>query len=223
MYSKTALEKEIYKIEVTHGSASSITVNSWTVIVASDAEFEDVISTLTPTFVANDTTEIDRPSGVSWNNAYYKFIYNVTVSGSSNKFIEFTSATFYCEESSEGVTTWCESFLSTVTCDATGATPPSKTAWSTMKTSFTALSDADKLTLKTLSNNATTRYDYIVAKYGNSEYEDFIGRNPAPLSVRGWTINPINETSVIPAIIIVSIAAITTIGVIITLKKKKVN
>ena len=97
LYSKTAISDDISKIEVTHGAASSITVNSWTVIVASDADFTNVVSTLTPTFAANATTTINRPDGTDWSNCYYKFVYNVTVSGSSNKFLEFSQAKFYKE------------------------------------------------------------------------------------------------------------------------------
>lgn len=94
LYSKTALNYDISKIEITHGNASGITVNSMTVIVASDAAFNNVISTLTPTFAANNTVTINRPSGVEWKNCYYKIVYNVTVTVGSNKFIEFTEAKF---------------------------------------------------------------------------------------------------------------------------------
>ena len=98
LYSKTAIEDNITKIEIEHGAASSITVNSLTVIVASDANFANVISTLTPAFAASSTITVERPSGADWSNAYYKFVYNVTVSGSSNKFVEFKNAKFYAEE-----------------------------------------------------------------------------------------------------------------------------
>lgn len=95
LYSKTALEHNISKIKITHGAASNITVNSMTVIVASDANFNNKVSTLTPTFAANSTVTVKRPDGKDWSNCYYKIIYNVTVSGSSNKFLEFTKAEFY--------------------------------------------------------------------------------------------------------------------------------
>ena len=100
LYSKTAILDNITKIVVTHGAASSITVNSMTVIVSANSDFSSPISTLTPSFTANNTVTINRPDGKSWANCYYKFIYNVTVSGSSNKFLEFTRATFYKEVSS---------------------------------------------------------------------------------------------------------------------------
>ena len=99
LYSKTAISDNITKIEVTHGAASNITINSWTVIVASDASFNTIVSTLTPTFTANSTTTINRPENKDWTGCYYKFVYNVTVSGNSNKFLEFSQAKFYKEVS----------------------------------------------------------------------------------------------------------------------------
>ena len=97
LYSKTVISDDISKIEVTHGDASSITVNSWTVIVSKNADFSNPVSTLTPTFTASSTTTINRPDGQDWSNCYFKFVYNVSVSGSSNKFIEFSKAEFYKE------------------------------------------------------------------------------------------------------------------------------
>lgn len=112
--------------------------------------------------------------------------------------------------------------LDEITCDATGATPP-QGSWSNLKTYYNTLSTTDKNTLKTAVGDGLARYDYIVGKYGTEVYEDFIGRNPASLSAKGWMINPVSETNTIPVIIIVSIAAITAIGIVITLKRKKVN
>lgn len=117
LYSKTAIADNISKIEVTHGSANSITINSWTVIVASDAAFETVVSELTPTFEANKTTTIIRPDGADWTGCYYKFVYNVSVTGNSNKFLEFTRAKFYKEDGGSTPTT-----PTTVTIDASGIT-----------------------------------------------------------------------------------------------------
>ena len=105
LYSKTAMANDISKIEVTHGSASSVTVNSWTVIVSSGADGGGtVVSTLTPTFETNKTTTIERPEGKSWANCYFKFVYNLTIGG-SNKFVEFSEAKFY-KTASEGDSTY---------------------------------------------------------------------------------------------------------------------
>ena len=100
LYSTTPISDNISKIEVTHGTASNITVNSWTLIVASDASFTNVVSTLTPTFTAEATTTINRPAGADWSNCYYKFVYNVSVSGTANRFVQFTQAQFYKQEGS---------------------------------------------------------------------------------------------------------------------------
>ena len=106
LYSKTAISDNVTKIEVTHGEASGITVNSWTVIVSKNSDFSDPVSTLTPSFKASTTTTINRPAGKDWTNCYYKFIYNVTVSSDSkNKFIEFSKAAFYKESGSSTVAT----------------------------------------------------------------------------------------------------------------------
>lgn len=110
LYSKTAISDDITKIEVTHGAASSITVNSWTVIVSTAQNGGGtVVSTLTPTFATNTTTTITRPEGKSWANCFYKFVYNVTV-GSSNKFIEFSQAKFYKESGGSGSTYYTVDF-----------------------------------------------------------------------------------------------------------------
>ena len=94
IYSEHPIPFNVESIEITHGTASDITVNSMTVIVASDKDFTTVVSTLTPTFVADDVVTISRPAGASWSNCYYKIIYNVSVTGSSNRFIQFNKARF---------------------------------------------------------------------------------------------------------------------------------
>ncbi len=95
VYSTTALAKNISKIEITHGAASNITVNSMTVIVSKNADFSSPVSTLTPTFVANGTVTINRPDGKDWSSCYYKIVYNVTVSDTkNNRFIQFTKVEF---------------------------------------------------------------------------------------------------------------------------------
>lgn len=95
LYSKTAISANISQIIVEHGTASGITVNSMTVTVSKNSDFSDPVSTLTPSFVASDTVTIDRPDGKDWSNCYYKFTYKVTVTGTSNKFLQFTGAEFY--------------------------------------------------------------------------------------------------------------------------------
>ena len=95
LYSKTALSDNISKIEVEHGTASSVTVNSCTLIVSTHDDFSDPVSTVEFAFNASQTTTITRPDGVNWSSCYFKFVYNLTISSTSNKFMEFTGATFY--------------------------------------------------------------------------------------------------------------------------------
>lgn len=95
VYSTTALAKNISKIEITHGAASNITVNSMTVIVSKNADFSSPVSTLTPTFVASGVVTVNRPEGADWSNCYYKIVYNITVTDTkNNRYFNFTKAEF---------------------------------------------------------------------------------------------------------------------------------
>ncbi len=98
LYSKTPLSDNISKIDVVHGNAEGITVNSMTLTVSANGDFSNPVSVLTGEFAANDTTTFLKPSTVGWANMYYKITYNVTVSGSNNKFLEFNNAAFYTEQ-----------------------------------------------------------------------------------------------------------------------------
>ena len=101
VYSKTAMGSAISKVELEVGAASSITVNSLKLIVASDADFNTQLDDVSATFTANSTITFNPTSGTEWaTGAYYKFVFNVTVSGTSNKFVEFKSAKFYANSGS---------------------------------------------------------------------------------------------------------------------------
>ena len=100
VYSKNPLAYNIDKIELTHGTASSITVNSLKLII-SDAE-NGAGETIDVTFKASATTTIDLPEG-DYSNKYFKFLYNVTVSDSKNKYVEFKSAKFYAALAEDAV------------------------------------------------------------------------------------------------------------------------
>lgn len=98
LYSKTAIEKDISRIVISHGAASDITVNSVKLFVSTKENGTGtVISELTNSFTASSTMTFTRPDGKDWTDAYYKIVYNVTVSGNSNKFVEFNEAKFYAE------------------------------------------------------------------------------------------------------------------------------
>ena len=96
--STAAISSGVSKVVVAHGTASSITVNSLKLIVASDQAFSTVVSTIDGTFTANDNTTFTCPDDVNWTNMFYKIVYNVTVSSTSNKYLQFKSASFYKAE-----------------------------------------------------------------------------------------------------------------------------
>ena len=100
VYSKNPLAYNIDKIELTHGTANSITVNSLKLIISDAANGAG--ETIDVTFKASATTTIDLPEG-DYSNKYFKFLYNVTVSDSKNKFVEFKSAKFYAALAEDAV------------------------------------------------------------------------------------------------------------------------
>ena len=100
LYSKTAMPFNISKIEVTHGTASSITVNSFKVIVSDAANGAGV--EIPVTFKASATTTIELPAGADYTNKYFKFLYNVTnTSTKDNRFVQFTGAKFYAAQAAD--------------------------------------------------------------------------------------------------------------------------
>ncbi len=95
----TAMGSAINKVVLTVGTASSITVNSLKLTVASDANFSNVLDEVTATFAASSDITFEPSTGTEWTTgAYYKFTFNVTVSGSSNKFVQFSGVKFYAPE-----------------------------------------------------------------------------------------------------------------------------
>ena len=78
-----------------------------------------------------------------------------------------------------------------ITCDSTGAKGPTFKEgfdWNSFKDVYTNLDEDSQTTLK-LQNPSNeevsefvARYDYIVGKYGTNVYNDFLGRNPSPIS-----------------------------------------
>ena len=99
VYSKTAMGAAITKVNLALGNASSITINSVKLIVSTAENGSGtIIDEVTKTSVSANSTLTFTPTTplTEWaKNAYYKFVFNVTVTGSSNKFVEFGSADFY--------------------------------------------------------------------------------------------------------------------------------
>jgi hypothetical protein len=98
VYSTGTLSDNITKVVVTHGTANDVTVNSMTLIVSANSDFSNPTSTLTGDFAANSATTFTKPSTVDWTGMYFKITYNLTITATSNKFLQFISASFYKEE-----------------------------------------------------------------------------------------------------------------------------
>ena len=96
VYTSTAMDVAITSVKLEVGNASNITVNSLKLIVASDAEFNNVIDEVSKDFEANSVISFEPTSpATDWaENSYYKFVFNVSVSGGSNKFVEFMKVEF---------------------------------------------------------------------------------------------------------------------------------
>ena len=92
IYSKTAIPAEVTKVVVTH-NGKNITINSFTLTVHSSAADaatgSNAIETISGTVSTTDPTEFVKPNSTSWAGCYYRLAYNVTNSGTSNKYVQF--------------------------------------------------------------------------------------------------------------------------------------
>ena len=102
MYTKTAIDKAVGKLTFKHKGVSSdkLTLNSVTLVVASDAAFTEEIETIVKdnlTIGKNTEASFDiEPTSGSWPaDSYYKIVYNVTNSIGSNYAFQLTSIVFY--------------------------------------------------------------------------------------------------------------------------------
>lgn len=89
---------DIAKVELTVGAASSITVNRLKLLVGTSAGASDIDS-VEETFAANSTITFSRPEESDWSGRYFTFEFDVTITATSNKYVEFKSAVFYKESS----------------------------------------------------------------------------------------------------------------------------
>ena len=95
VYSKTGMSSAANKVDLTVGGASSITVNSLKLTVSTDANFSTVIDNVTKSLSANSTISFTPTTGTEWpSGAFYKFTFNVSVNGSTNKYVEFSKVEF---------------------------------------------------------------------------------------------------------------------------------
>lgn len=139
----------------------------------------------------------------------------------------------YSEPASEGATTYANTFLSSTgsVCASTangaaGEAPEAlATVWAELKTSYEALSEADRTTLTnalanetgTVLEQAAARYDYIIAKY--TSLNNFMSRTT--VSMTNLSLNIIDNSGVNYILIIATaIALLGGCALVIKLKKK---
>ena len=92
VYTKTKVTFDVASVAVEHGDITVTSVNSLKLIVSTSEDFSSEVSTLEGTVTANNTVTFARPEGKSWKDCYFKLVYNVTVTETSNKFVQFKKA-----------------------------------------------------------------------------------------------------------------------------------
>ncbi len=102
IYSTGALSDDISKVEVNSGAASGITINSLTISVHSTATdaangTNAIASKVesTSSNIVDKTVTLEKAGTADWSGKFYRIVYNVTKSGTGNKFIVFNYAKFY--------------------------------------------------------------------------------------------------------------------------------
>ena len=145
--------QNITKVVLTTGASSgSITVNSLTLKVGTAAGGSQT-SSVSGTYAASSSITFNRPTGADWTGKYFTFDFVLTVSGSSNKYVSFDTATFYYEAGGSiddvtisGTTTVSSGYLGltttqlTATVDQTGGLDET-VEWSSSNSSVAAVDE----------------------------------------------------------------------------------
>ncbi len=90
VYTKTPYSKGLTKVVLTLGTASGITLNSCKLIYSTNSDFSGASEILFDYKNGDIELVADFPA-----NCYYKFVFNVTVSGTSNKYFQFSKVVFW--------------------------------------------------------------------------------------------------------------------------------
>ena len=148
--------------------------------------------------------------------------------------------TLFKKEYSSEINDEVQSFRSrffevTDVCDANGNTNLALLDWDSIETLFNSMSvDAqgfiasltyshDSETPESL-NDMVDRYEYIVAKYGDKGFNNFMNRKISQVYEKEASISfYTNSSSIIPVVIIISIVSVLNISVLFVLRKKKEN
>ena len=141
----------------------------------------------------------------------------------------------YRKDISTNATNFATMFLDQLTCDPTGVTPPDTEEWAILELEFADLAAYDQTEFKIASANASgnvieqavAKYDYIITKYGVTNYVDFMGRvEYGSLTLANNRIefaDKLDSQSTIICVVILTLLSVSTIGGYIILKKTKEN
>lgn len=138
--------------------------------------------------------------------------------------IFLTSATTY---EVDKVNTFARSFIANLTCDPSGQTAPSVEEWNTLAEEFALLSEEEKALFKQetsdneLINDTTEKYDYILGKYTDETYTNFMERAITPSPVNSGLAPVFNQTNNIIIIVSVCLLSLTIIAVFMVIYKKR--
>ncbi len=170
---------------LTYTSSTNISSNTnsydWTLSAGTNGSFRLVAAS-----TANESTVRCLAYRASSYNFFGAYSVNNPSAGSTEYFdIELFKYTQ--GGSTYSLDNFVEEFLTHITCDSTGATAPtfaSGYSWSVLKTKYNSLTTAEKNELKNYTANANgndeakcvAKYDYIVGKYGTTNYENFMSR-----------------------------------------------
>ncbi len=136
--------------------------------------------------------------------------------------INLTSATTY---EVDKVETFARSFLANLTCDPDGVTAPNTEEWNALAAEFALLSEEEKTVFTTgegasqVVNEAIAKYDYVMDKYGDSTYTNFMNRT---LTENVNDIVPaVDQTNNIIIIVSVCVLALSAIAVFVIIYRRK--
>ena len=146
-----------------------------------------------------------------------EFRFAITVTGVMN--VQSVTITY-----EEGIDPFAKAMLSDLTCDESGATPPSVEEWDAAKDAFETLSLEEQARYRSAAAYAggdtyqrvVAKYDYILSKYGTGKYHNFLGRE-----IDKSTIVANYDNSSLIALIGLGITGVTAAGFLLIGRRKR--
>lgn len=208
--------------------------DSWQLLSKSDNKYltstaqKNISLSTSTSFGWNITIDNGDATITYYKTSYGRILYNVV----SPRFTTYTSAlskTMVLPQIYRYVMTaneWATYFVGEINCDITGKNAPSIAGWNNANKKFISLDDNYKNIIKNATaiqgendiENAVYFYDYILNKYGTSNYSNFIERD----IVNKSSIFKVTENdNYVALIVIVSLISISTITFLVFIKNKK--